>query len=96
MHEAVIHALIYRAKMLVLLLAKEMDYLHRALLENNYPDWMIKESEKKPATPLINPDTGFEVNKNVFISSPYVADHSDEFRRIFQYTSVHIFCPYVC
>ena len=69
--KAVIHALISRAKnecSILEILAKEMDYLHRALLQNNYPDWIIKESEKKPATPMTNPDIGLEVKKNFFIS----------------------------
>ena len=43
---------------------------------------MIKESEKKTATPTINPDTYLEVKKNVFRSVPYVPDLSEEFRRI--------------
>ena len=37
---------------------------------------MIKESEKKPAAPTINPDTGLEIKKNNFISVPYVHDAS--------------------
>ena len=64
-------------------LAKDMDYLHTVLLRNNYPDWMIKETEKKPATAIINPGTGLEVKKNVFISVPYVPGLSEEFRRKF-------------
>ena len=65
-----------------------MDYLHRVLLKNNHLHGMIKESEKKPATPIKNPDAGLEVKKNVFSSVPYVSDISEEFRRIFQHTSV--------
>ena len=45
-----------------------MHYLHRDLLKNNYPYWIIKEPEKRPASPIINPDTGLEVKKNVSIS----------------------------
>ena len=33
---------------------------------------MIKETEKKAATPIINPDTGLEVKKNVSISFLYI------------------------
>ena len=40
--------------------AKEMDYIHQ-VLKNNYPDWMIKQSGKKPAAPIVNPDTGIGV-----------------------------------
>ena len=49
-----------------------MDYLHRVLLKINYPDWKIKETEKNPATPIINPDGSLEVKKDVFISIPYL------------------------
>ena len=43
---------------------------------------MIKESEKKPVSPIVNPDTGLEVKKNIFISVSYVPRLSEEFRRI--------------
>ena len=66
-----------------------MDYLN-LVLKNNYPDWMIKESDKKPATLFINPDTGLEIMKNVFIFVPCVTGCSKEFRRIFQHTIVQI------
>ena len=66
-----------------------MDYLHR-VCKNSYPDWMTKESEKKPATPITNLDTGLEVKKNIFISVPYVPGLSKDFKRIFQHTSVQI------
>ena len=35
---------------------------------------MIKEPEKKPPTPIINPYTSLEVKNKVFISSPFVPD----------------------
>ena len=60
-----------------------MDYFHRILFKNHYPDWMITELEKKPATPVINPDTGLHVKKDIFISVPYVPGLCEEFRRIF-------------
>ena len=66
---------------------REMDYIHRGLLKNNYSDWMIKETEKKPTTPIRNQDTGLEVKKNVFISVPGL---SEEIRRIFWHTSVQV------
>ena len=37
-----------------------MNYLYRLLLKNSYPDWIIKNPEKKPTTPTENPDTGLE------------------------------------
>ena len=40
-----------------------MDYHHRVLLKNSYPDWTIKEPEKNSLTPFIHPDTGLEVKK---------------------------------
>ena len=51
---------------------------------------MIKDSEKKPETPIINTDTGLEVKNNVFISVPYVPGLSEEFKIIFQHTSVQV------
>ena len=59
-----------------------MDYHHNVFLKNNYPDWISKESEKKPVAPPVNPDTGIEVKKNIFISVAYVPGLSEEFRRI--------------
>ena len=72
---AVIHALFYSANNVYStpkILAKEMDYLYRVLLKNNFPNWKIMETEKKPATPIINPDISLKVRKNIFISIPYV------------------------
>ena len=83
--KAVIQALTYRAKNVCStpqIFAKEMDYLYRVLLKNSYQDWIIKNTEKKPTTTK-NHDTGLEVNKNIFISVPYVHGCSEEFRRIF-------------
>ena len=51
-----------------------MDYLYRVLLKTNYPDWVIKEPENKPATPIINPDTGLEFKKNALNPVSYVPD----------------------
>ena len=51
---------------------------------------MIKESEEKQATPIINPDAGLDIKKNVFISVPFVPCLSEEFRSIFQHTSVPV------
>ena len=38
-----------------------MDYFYQVLLYNIYPDWIIKEPEMKPLTPIINPETSLEV-----------------------------------
>ena len=47
------------------------------LLKNNYPDWVIKESEKKPATLIINSNTGLEVKKTC-LHLCYVLGFSDD------------------
>ena len=65
-----------------LLKSKEMNYFHRVLLKNNYPDWIIKNPEEK-ATPNVNPNAGLQANKNIFISVPYDNGLSEELRRIF-------------
>ena len=46
---------------------------------------MIKGSEKKLVTPIINPGMGLEVKKNVFIPVPYVPGLTEEFRRLLKY-----------
>ena len=82
--KTVINTLVYSAKNVCStseILFKEMDHLHGVLLKNNYPDWVIKEFEKKQITPIINSDIGLE--KNIFISVLYIPGLSGEFRRIF-------------
>ena len=64
-----------------------MDYLHRILLKNSYAEWGIKSLERKPTTSTKNSDTGLEVNKNIFISVPYVPGLSEEFSHIPVYRS---------
>ena len=72
---AVVRALTDRAKNVCSspeLLAEEMDHLGKVLRYNNYPKWMIDQhgrnsSQRNP----IDPDTGNEVEKSVFISAPY-------------------------
>ena len=46
---------------------------------------------KETTDSIINPDTALEVEKNVFIPVPYVPGLSEEFRSIFQNTSVKVF-----
>ena len=67
-----------------------MDYFHRVLLNTNYPDRMVKESEKKLVTPITNPENGLEVKEKVFISVPYIPGLSEEFRTISTHTSVQV------
>ena len=59
--KSVVNALMCRAKNMCLtpqILPKKMDYPHCLLLKNNYPEWIIKEPEKKSSTPIINPENG--------------------------------------
>ena len=46
---------------------------YQVLLKNNYPDWMIKEPEKKPQ-PWSDPETGKEVRRSSsFLSLMFLA-----------------------
>ena len=49
---------------------------------------MVKEPEKNPVTAIINPDTGLEVKKNVFICVPYLSGLSEKFRTTFWHTNI--------
>ena len=52
--------------------AGEMDHLGKVLKYNNYPKWMIDQhSRNSSERRLIDPETGNEVKKSVFISVPY-------------------------
>ena len=51
---------------------------------------MIKESVKKPATPIVNTDTGLEVKETTFTYVSYLPSLSVEFGRTFQHTSSQI------
>ena len=44
---------------------------------------MTKNPKMKPITPIVNPDTGLAVNKNIFISISYVHGPCEGFQRIF-------------
>ena len=73
---AVVRALTNRAKNVCSspgLLAEEMDHLGEFLRYNNYPKWLIKQSGRNnsPAGRFIDPETGNEIKKTVFISAPY-------------------------
>ena len=67
-----------------------MDYLHTDILKRNSPDWMTEETEKKPGIPIMNPDIALKVNKNAFISVPYVPGLSEDFRTIPQHTIMQV------
>ena len=74
------------------LLAEEMDHLDEVLRYNNYPKWMIKQggSNNSTAGRLIDPETGNEVKKTVFISAPYFPGLSESFKQLFRYTHVQV------
>ena len=46
------------------------------------------QNSRKKTIPTKNPDTGLEVNRNIFISVPYVSGLSEELRKMFQHTRV--------
>ena len=53
------------------LLAEGMDHLGKVLRYNNYPKWMIDQHGRNSSERrLIDPETGNEVKKSVFISAP--------------------------
>ena len=62
-------------------------HLGKVLRYNNYPKWMIDQhgrnsSQRNP----IDPETGNEVKKSVFISAPYFPGLSESFKQLFRYT----------
>ena len=67
-----------------------MDYINSSFFLNNYPDLDDQEPDKYPPTLIINLATCLGFNKNVFISVPYVPGLSEQFRRIFQHTSIQV------
>ena len=92
---AVVRALTDRAKNVCLspeLLAEEMDHLGKVLRYNNYPKWMIKQGSRNNtlAGRLIDPETGNEVKKTVFISAPYFPVLTESFKQLFRYTHVQV------
>ena len=72
------------------LLTKEMDHLGK-VLRYNYPKWMIKLEGRNnsPTGGLIDPETGNEVKKTVFISAPYFQGLSESFKQ-FRYTHAQV------
>ena len=74
------------------LLAEEMDHLGKVLRYNNNPKWMIEQGSRNnsPAGRLIDPETGNEVKKTVFISAPYFPGLSESFKQLLRYTHVQV------
>ena len=73
------------------LLAEEMDHLDKVLKYNNYPKWMIDQHGRNFSEGrLIDPKTGNEVKKSVFISAPYFPGLSESFKQLFKYTPVQV------
>ena len=91
---AVVRALTDRAKNVCSspeLLAEEMDHLGKVLKYNNYPKWMIDQHGRNSfERRLIDPETGNEVKKSVFISAPYFPGLSESFKQLFKYTPVQV------
>ena len=91
----VVRALTDRAKIVCSspeLLAEKMDHLGKVLRYNNYLNWMIKQGGRNnsPAGRLINPETGNEGKKTVFILAPYFPGLSESFKQLFRYTHVQV------
>ena len=92
---AVVRALTDRAKSVCSspeLLAEEVDHLGKVLRYNNYPNWMIKQGGRNNslARRLVDPETGNEVKKTVFISAPYFPGLIESFKQLFRYTHVQV------
>ena len=94
---AVVRALTDRAKNICStpeLLAEEMDHLMKILRYNNYPQWMINKQGRNDSRTdtgsLIDPKTGNEVKKSIFISAPYFPGLSESFKQLFKYTPVQV------
>ena len=92
---AVVRALTDRAKNMCSspeLLAEEMDHLIKVLQYNNNPKWMIDQHSRNnsPEGKLIDPETGNEVKKSIFISAPYFPGLSQSFKKLLKYTPVQV------
>ena len=73
------------------LLAEEMDHLGKVLKYNNYPKWMIDQHGRNSSEGrFIDPETGNEIRKSVFISAPYFPGLSESFKQLFKYTPVQV------
>ena len=73
------------------ILVKEVENLGKVLCYNNYPQGLINKQDRSDKSgPLIHPDTGQEVNKQLFISVPYFPGLSESFKKIFRYTTLQV------
>ena len=72
--------------------AEEMDHLGKVLRYDNYPKWMIKQEGRSNLLTggLIDPETGNEVKKTVFISAPYFLGLSESFKQLFRHTHIQV------
>ena len=75
-----------------LLIYIHFPHLGKVLRYNNYAKWMIEQRGKNPtlAEKLIDPVTGNEVKKSVFISAPYFLGLSKSFKQLFKYTHIQV------
>ena len=66
--------------------------LGNLLRYNNYPKWMIDQHGRNnsPAGKLIDPETGKDVKKSIFISAPYFPGLSESFKQLFKYTHIQV------
>ena len=91
---AVVRALTDRAKNLCSSpeLLTEVDHLGKVLWYNNYPKWMIDQHHRNnsPEGRLIDPETGNEVKKSIFISAPNFPGLSESFKQLFKYTPIQV------
>ena len=69
-----------------------MDHLGKVLRYNNYATWMIKQEVRSNSLTgvLIDPETGNEVKKNIFISAPYFPGLSESFKQLFRYAHIQV------
>ena len=68
-----------------------MDYLGKVLKYNNYPKWMIDQHGRNSSEGrLIDPETGNEIKKPIFISAPYFPGLGESFKQLFKYTPVQV------
>ena len=72
------------------ILTKEVEHLSKVLQYNNYLEWLIKRGKSDQSGPLIHPETGNEIKKQLFISVPYFPGLSEAYKKIFKYTHIQV------
>ena len=59
-----------------------MDHFGKVLKYNNYAKWMIDQHGRNSSEgTLIDPETGNEIKKSIFISAPYFPGLSESFKQ---------------